>query len=130
MNKLITREKLPPYIWATLIFFSLSFIHSITIFPGNFFAVLFNNLWHIAYVIVLNFILFEWAILFVLQKRRAIIYNILLGLLFLWIFLMLYSYGSHVWRLLGIQLHIYTPLGEFKSLAQLLENQMSYSVGS
>src|SRR5438067_10078521 len=43
---------------------------------------------------------------------------------------MFYSYGSYVWRSFGIQLHIYTALGTFKSLGDLLENQMAYSVGS
>jgi two-component system LytT family sensor kinase len=82
------------------------------------------------YVIVLNFILFEFSIPFVLRKRKTIFYNILLGILLLWVYMMLYSYGAYLWRLLGIQLHIYTPFGTFKSLEALLENQMAYSVGS
>ncbi len=91
---------------------------------------MFNNLWHIAYIIVLNFILFEYTVPFVLRKRRTIIYNILLAILLLWLYLMLYSYGAYVWRSFGIQLHIYTALATFESLNLLLENQMAYSAGS
>lgn len=130
MNIIINRKKIRPYIWATLIFFFISFGSGIVKYPDRFFAVLFNNLWHIAYVVILNFILFEYSIPFVLRKRKTIIYNILLGIPLLWLYMILYSYGSHLWRLLGIQLHIYTPLVIFKSLDILLENQMSYSVGS
>jgi two-component system LytT family sensor kinase len=130
MSLLISKQKLRPYIFAVPVFFSISFGHSLISFPHNFFAVLFNNIWHIVYVIVLNFILFEFSIPFVLRKRKTTFYNILLGILLLWVYMMLYSYGSYLWRLLGIQLHIYTPFGTFKSLEALLENQMAYSVGS
>ena len=128
--KNLTRDKLRPYVWASIVFFILTFIHTLSSYPTRFFAVLFNNLWHMAYVIVLNFILFEYTVPFVLRRRRYIIYNILLGILLAWLYLMLYSYGSYVWRSFGIQLHIYTALGTFKSLGDLLENQMAYSVGS
>jgi LytS/YehU family sensor histidine kinase len=99
-------------------------------YPGRFFPVLFNNLWGVVYVIVFNFILFEYTVPFVLRKRKAIIYNILAGILLLFIHMMLYSYGSYAWKLLGIQLHIYTPLKIFASLGKAVANQMGYSAGS
>ena len=40
------------------------------------------------------------------------------------------SYGSYVWRLLGIQLHIYTQLKVYTSLDEAYQNQMAYSTGS
>ena len=130
MSILNNKERLRPYMWAVPVFFLLSFGHNMLSFPGNFFAVLLNVLWRIAYVIVLNFILFEYSIPFVLRKRKIIIYNILISIPLLFLYMMLYSYGAYAWRSLGIQLHIYTPLGTFKSLEALLENQMGFSVGS
>jgi two-component system LytT family sensor kinase len=118
------------YLWVGLGYFLLGLLHTLGNYPNRFFPVVFNNLWGVMYVIVLNYILFEYAIPFILRKRKAIWYNILLGILLLWIHLILYSYGSYVWRLLGIQLHIYTALGSFSSLDKVLENQMAYSVGS
>ena len=44
--------------------------------------------------------------------------------------MMLYSCGAYVWRLVGIQLHVYTALKDFSEVEQVLENQMAYSVGS
>src|SRR5204862_6708796 len=108
MKKTITREKLIPYLWATPIFFAISLLNTThSSFPGTFMEMLLNNVWHIPYVIVLNFILFEYTVPFVLRKRKAIIYNILLGLLLLWVYMMMYSFGGYAWRQLGIALHIY-----------------------
>ena len=91
---------------------------------------MFNNIWAVIYVITFNFILFEYTIPFVLRKRKIIIYNILLGILVLWIHLILYSYGSYAWRLLGLELHVYTALIVYSSLESALQTQMAYSVGS
>jgi len=116
--------------WAVPLFFIVTFGHTVSNYPERFFAILFNNLWNIIYVIVLNFILFEYSIPFVLRKRKVIIYNIFLGILLLFFYMMLYSYGAHAWRLFGIQLHIYTPLITYESLDRSLETRMGYSVGS
>jgi two-component system LytT family sensor kinase len=105
-------------------------LHTLKDYPGQFFSLVFNNLWGVVYVIALNFILFEYVIPFVLRKRKSIIYNILLAILLLWIYMMLYSYGSYAWRLLGTQLRVYTQLKVYSSLDDALENQMGYSMGS
>jgi two-component system, LytTR family, sensor kinase len=99
-------------------------------YPDKFFSVVFNNLWGVTYLIVVNFILFEYTIPYVFKKRKFIIYNVLVGLLLFWIHLMLYSFGGYAWRLIGMGLHVYTELKKFASVDSALENQMGYSVGS
>ena len=118
------------YLWLGVGYFVLGLFNTVGTYPGKIFSVVINNAWAAVYVIVLNFILFEYTIPFVLRKRITIFYNILIGISLLLIHVLLYSYGSYVWRLLGIQLHIYTQLKTFSSLNHLLENQMAYSVGS
>ena len=118
------------YLWLGLGYFFLGLISTLGSYPGKFFPVVFNNAWGVVYVIALNFILFEYTIPFILRRRKAIIYNVLTAILLLFIHLMLYSYGSYAWRLLGIQLHVYTALKSFSSTDQAVENQMAYSVGS
>jgi len=118
------------YLWVGVGYFFLGLFSILGSYPGKFFPVVFNNIWAVVYVIPLNFILFEYTIPFVLRKRKAIIYNILLGILLLWVHLMFYSYGSYAWRQLGIQLHIYTALRTFSSLDHALETNMAYSAGS
>lgn len=130
MKKRINRKLLKFYLWVGLGYFFLGMFSILGSYPGRFFAVVFNNLWAVAYVIALNFILFEYTIPFVLKKRKIILYNILLGILLLWIHLMFYSPGAYAWKLLGLQLHVYTTLKIYASLNSVLENQMAYSMGS
>jgi len=130
MNKSFDIKLIKFYLWLGLGYFFLGLISTLGSYPGKFFPVVFNNAWGVVYVIALNFILFEYTIPFILKRRKAIIYNVLTGILLLFIHLMLYSYGSYAWRLLGIQLHVYTALKSFSSTDQAVENQMAYSVGS
>ena len=130
MNLLINRKQYRLYLWMSVAYFFLGFLTTFAAHPDRFFATVFNNAWGIAYVGTLNFILFEHSVPFVLKKRSSTFSNIAIGLLLLWVHLILYSYGSYGWRLLGIQLHIYTPLKEYTSLNLTLQNQMAYSAGS
>jgi two-component system LytT family sensor kinase len=130
MKRSIDIKRIKLYLWIGLGYFLLGLFHTLTKYPDRFFAVAFNNLWGVIYLIPLNFIFFEYTIPFVLRKRKAIIYNILLGIFFFWVHMILWSYGSYVWRLFGIQLHVYTALIVFSSVDHVLENQMGYSAGS
>jgi hypothetical protein len=130
MKKSIKREQIKFYLWAGVGYFFMGFFSTIGRYPDRFISVVFNNAWGVVYLIVVNFILFEHTIPFVLRKRKTVIYNILLGILLAWVHMMLYSYGAYGWRLLGIAIHIYTPLRVYPSLEAALSNQMGYSVGS
>ena len=118
------------YLWVALCYYLLTLFSTKGDFPGKFIPLIFYNIWPVVYVTTFNFILFEYTIPFVLRKRNVIIYNILLGILFLSVELMIYSPGSYAWRFLGIQLHVYTSLRIYASFDKALENQMAYSVGS
>jgi two-component system, LytTR family, sensor kinase len=130
MKQTIDVRKLRLYLWLGLGYFFLGFMTTIGKYPTRFFAVFFNNVWGVLYLIVVNFVLFEYSLPFVLKKRSTIIQNILLAFVLLFGHMMLYSYGAYAWRQIGVAFHIYTPLREFSSLDALLENQMGYSVGS
>jgi two-component system LytT family sensor kinase len=118
------------YLWVGLAFSILYVFHDLTQYPGKFIESVFNNIWRNSYIVVVNFIFFEYTIPFVLRKRKYIIYNILLGIVVLWVYLMLWSCGLYAWRLLGTALHAYTPLTSFTTLGHAMEAQMSYSMSS
>src|SRR4051794_13917856 len=118
------------YLWVGLCYFFLGLLNTINTHPGQFFPVILNNFWAVVYVIILNFIFFEYSIPFVLRKRKWIVINFLLGILLIFLHLMLYSYGSYLWRLMGIGSGVYTPLRKYASFKLLIENQMAYSTGS
>jgi len=118
------------YLWMALGFFLLGTFSLLDTYPDRVFAVVVNNIWAASYVTVINFILFEYSVPFVLKKRKTVIFNILTGILLLFVHCMLYSYGSYAWRLLGVQLHVFTKLKVYDSLDQLLRSHMGYSMGS
>ena len=130
MKKLFDIKRVLLYLWVGLAFLLLWVFHDMSNYPGSFLPSLFNNIWRTPYLVILNFTFFEFTIPFVLRKRKYIIYNILLAIVVLWVHMLLWSYGLYAWRLLGTQLHIYTPLVTFTSLGHALASQMGFSMSS
>lgn len=118
------------YLWVGAGYCLIGLLNTIGSYPGRLLPIVFNNIWAVVYLIVLNYILFEYSIPYVVRKRKSIFINIILGIFFLFAHLILYSIGAYAWRLIGIHLSVYTPLTTFNSLDHALENQMGYSVGS
>ncbi|MFI5220423.1 MAG: sensor histidine kinase [Bacteroidia bacterium] len=130
MKLLSDKKLLRFYLWMGLGYFFIGLLNTVHKYPDRFLASVVNNLWGIIFLIPLNFIFFEYTIPFVLKKRKTIIYNILPGIFLLWVHMMFWSYGLYAWRLLGIQLHVYTALRDFSAISLVLQNQMAYSAGS
>lgn len=89
-----------------------------------------NDLWRIGYVLVLNYLLFEYVVPFIRKKRATIIYNILIALGCFFVFVMLYSWGLYAWRALGVALHIYTSLVTKFNPEHIATEQMAFSMMS
>jgi hypothetical protein len=130
MKVLIDIKRFKFYLWVGLAFLLLWLISDLSNYPETFPERALNNIWRISYVVVLNFILFEYTLPFIRRKRRTIFYNILVAIPILFVHLMLYSWGLYAWRLIGIGLHIYTPLVIFSSTDHGVTEQMSYSMMS
>ena len=126
----IYKQQLIFYLWVGLGYFFVGLFNTLAKYPDNIIEGVMNSLWGVVYVIVLNFILFEYTIPFIRQKRENILYNVYWGILLSFIHLIFYSFGSYVWKLLGIQLHIYTPLKIYPTAELAVANQMAYSAGS
>jgi two-component system, LytTR family, sensor kinase len=116
------------YLWVALAHCILWIFYDLHSFKDHFFQIVSNNIWRSSYLLVANFIFFEFSFPFVVRKRKYLIYNYLLGILFLWIHMLMWSYGLYAWRLLGIALHTYTVLSAFVNLSHALEAQMSFSM--
>jgi two-component system, LytTR family, sensor kinase len=85
-----------------------------------------NNIWLVAYLVVINFILYEHTIPFikVTWKRILAAPFLLFGMM------MLYSFGFYGWRNIGIQLHVYFKLITHTSVYKGVEYLMPYSMFS
>ncbi|HMG69346.1 MAG TPA: histidine kinase [Chitinophagaceae bacterium] len=130
MKRSLDRKRVKFYLWVGLGYFFLGVVTIAGKYPGQFLSVIFNNIWALAFVIPVNFLLFEFSVPFVLRKRRTVFYNIFLAILLLWLYLMAYSIGAYAWKLFGIALHVYTRLKVFPNTGYAIENQMGYSMGS
>jgi two-component system, LytTR family, sensor kinase len=118
------------YLWVGLAYATLWLLGHLSTFPGTFLQGVSNNVWRIIYVLVFNFIFFEYTVPFVIRKRQYLIYNIFLGILALWVHSMFWSFGLYVWRALGMLLHVYTASPVSASRAETIAAQMAYSTGS
>ena len=130
MKQSIDIKLVKVYLWIGAPYIFLWIWHDLTSFEATFLQAFLNNIWRTIFIVVVNFIFFEYVVSFVFRKRSYIILNILLGILMLWIFIMLWSYGLYAWRLLGVAMHIYTPFGLPATTATLLSAQMAFSTGS
>lgn len=118
------------YLWLALGFFLLSTLHYWISYPEHFTVYLFNSIWKIVYVFFVNIFFLEFTIPFVIRKREYLVYNIIIGLFALMIFMMVWSFGLYTWRELGTVIGIYDKLGGFPTRGKALEAQMAYSMGS
>ena len=130
MKKISARKRIIFYAIVGLVYILLWVFANISKYPDHRFEFVMNNVWRGVYVAIINFFFFEYAIPFVLKKRRFLIYNILLAIVTLWFFLMLWSYGLHAWRRIGMAFHVYFRLIEYDSVVHEIENQTAFSMGS
>ena len=122
----IDKKRLRFYIWVGIAYFVPWFLGSVVNYPGTFIVSALNELWKTAFIIVVNFILFEYTIPFI----KLSIKRILIGLLLLGTHLMVYTFGMFVWILIGTQLHIFTPLKTYTSISQGVTLYCCFGIGS
>jgi sensor histidine kinase YesM len=130
MKKRINRKLFKFYLWVGLVFLLLTLLHDLANQRETFPERALNNIWRVGYVIVLNYILFEYALPFIRRKRKSLVYNILLALVALWLLLVLCSFGLYAWNYIGIQLHIYNELTIFTSIKEGVSHDAEYGVSS
>src|SRR5690349_5813885 len=116
------------YLWAGLVYLFLWILTDLANYPDTFFEHAVNNTWRACYIVLVNLILFEYALPFVTRRRKTVLYNILYAIPVFVVYVMLYSWGLYAWRQAGIELHIYTPLKIFNTAEDGVTEQLSYSL--
>ncbi len=118
------------YLWVGLAWTLLWLFSYLAEEKGNFSARVPNEIWRNVYLVIGNFIFFEYSLPFIKKKRRSVIFNILIGFLLFWAQMMLFSFGLYGWRFIGIQLHIYTALRVEKSIMEGISYQSEGGISS
>lgn len=126
MKTILTKEKIRLYLWLSLAFLLLNIIGSIITEPEIVFQRTINHIWCLLFVVPLHYIFLEYT----LSSLRLSVKSIVRGLLFIFIHLMLYSFGLYNWRELGVQLQLYTPTQDFGKKNDGVEFFMSYSMAT
>ena len=130
MKLSIEIKRLKFYLWVALTWTSLWLLHYSISDTATFFMRVPNEIWRNIYLLVVNYIFFEYGWPLITKKRKYLIYNILIGLFLFWVLMMFLSYGLYGWRQLGIGLHIYTSLRTDESISHAVAFQTQGGVMS
>lgn len=123
MKKSTERERLKIYLGLGVAFLVLNLLNDLMSHPETFFKRVVNNLWLISYLIVVNFILFEYTVPFIKLTWK----RLLAAPFLLFAQLMLYSFGFYFWRFIGIQSNIYFALATYTSITEGVSTHVAYS---
>lgn len=126
MNRFFDRDRFKLYIRIGAAYLLLSSIRELSNTPEIFFKKVINNTWLIAYLIVLNFILFEYTLPFIRGSWKRFFtapFLLVAHLLF-------YSFGFYAWRHIGIGIHIYFSLTTYASALEGVSGHFGYSLSS
>lgn len=126
MKITVNKERLKLYIKIGLAYLVLHLFFELASASDAFFKRAVNHVWLISYLVIANFILFEYTFPFIKLTWKRLLATPFL----LFLHMMFYSFGLYVWRLIGIALHIYTALRTFDEIEKGLEAQMAYSMGT
>jgi len=116
MKTEVNRKQIMFYVWTGLAYTLLWVLVDLGNNEESPGARLLNNIWRGIYITFINFIFFEYMLPYIQRKRASVIFNILIGIFLVWVQLMLCTFLLYAWRAIGIGLHIYTSLREFRSV--------------
>jgi hypothetical protein len=123
MKLAINQERFKLYLWIGAAYLLLWLFIDLVNTPVPFLKRAVNNFWLVGYLVVLNFIFFEYVLPFINLRWK----RILAAPFLIWFFLMLYSFGFYGWRHIGIQLNIYSELIIHPSIMKGVEYLVPYS---
>jgi two-component system LytT family sensor kinase len=103
-----------------LLLWVVSFVNN----PEIFAAKSINEVWRGFYLAIANFIFFEYCLPLITEKRRFIVYNLILGALFISMHCLVVSFGLHGWAMLGVELDIYTQFRQSTLIPGGLYNEL------
>lgn len=122
----VKNQKLRLYLLISLAFFCL--LELIVFFSGDgsFLQRTVNHIWLIPYLALNHYVLYEKTIPFI---QRNYIRLLLLPLL-IPAHMIFYTIGIYAWRKLGILLHTFFEIQQFKTIEEGLEYYTGFSIGS
>jgi two-component system, LytTR family, sensor kinase len=123
MKSAFDKERFKVYLAIAGIYLGFWFLHDLIDNPETFFKRVWNNIWLISYLLVLNYIFFEVFI----SSLKLKVSSFLLVPFALFAFAMMFSFGFYGWRSLGVSLNLYFPLRDHVNIYKGVEYHAPYS---
>lgn len=108
MKAITHKNRLQFYLWLGAVWLFLWIFFRVINAPEKFGEISLNEIWRVIYIVLANFIFFEYSLPLIVRKRSNIFFNILIGILLVAIQLVLISFGLYAWIRLGMELNVYT----------------------
>lgn len=122
----IDKKRMRLFLYMGGAYFLLAVINILFSSGDNFMVQFVNHVWHLAFLVVIHFILLEYIFgFFKLSWKRIILF-----IPVLFVFMLVYGFGHLAWVKLGEVLGIFTPRVPNSSWEQETEYLMAYSMGS
>lgn len=126
ITKNLDKARIKLYAWIGVGFLAIGLFRDLIQYTDTFFPRVWNNIWLISYLVVLNFIVYEYIVPYIKLKVDRIV----IGIILLWMALMLYSFGFYAWRSIGIGLNLYFELTKHESVMKGVSSHFGYAVAS
>lgn len=120
------KKRFKVYLWIGTAYLLLWLLSDLGKDPATFLKKAWNNVWLVSYLVVTNFILFEYTFPFIKLRWKRIV----IAPLLLFGHLMLYTFGLYAWRAIGIGLHLYFSLITHENILKGVEYIAPYGIVS
>jgi len=124
MKALFDIKRFRLYLWVGLGWLVIWLLNALANFPATFPERVLNEIWRTIYIVVVNYLFFEYTLPRIKFTRGKIFFSLLL----IFAQIILYSFGLYAWRSIGIQLHIFTPYITYPHISKGAGDQFSGSV--
>jgi len=130
MQKVNSFRRFAFYLWVGLAYATLWVLGEFHAYRGMFGTIVLNEIWRTAYIIVVNYVLFEYSVPAILRRRKYLLINIILALVLFFAYLFLYTIMLYVWKTIGAGMGMYTEFRTFRDMKEDLSFHFGFSVGS
>jgi two-component system, LytTR family, sensor kinase len=123
MKRHIDRRRFKVYVKIGAAYLFLSMFGELVSNPATFLQGSLNNLWLVCYIVVINFILFEYTLPAIRFSWRRILIVPVIS----FVYLILYSFGFYAWKSIGAALFLYVSLTSYSSALKEIGDLVPFS---
>lgn len=122
----IDRNRFRTFVWIGVVYLCFWLFRDLLQEPETFLKRIINNIWLISYLVVVNFVFYEFGISRLSISWRSLFFlPVVIGLMLFFCTAVFYF-----WRSIGVALHLYSPLVSHSSIAKGIAYHAPYAIMS